>query len=626
MINWKFKPYDYTKKQGAFPCFSFMIITFPLLCVFCVVHVHYGFSSGMSSGVAARQQSCLQQIMSSETIQDFERSVAQCMTEEKLVSANHSLALLETSQLNLARCAVLLRLLITTKNTDTISQATRITIENTLSDFIKSSLPQLSYQPEDMIEPESLQLAKPMILLLWCQYTEDSDLSYDWFTPASRKVINTNMLKHLTEKIDQWIHRGLLFRGSHEYTVIITSLINIHDLIPDETLKLKTAALTDILLCETALETLDGFWGGTRQNTQTLLASISVQWFSYLMFGTPKPNEINGIDPSILILCSTGYRPPPLIEKLGREKEHRGIYDLKHKYKTYTNSLDQSNEVRKYSYVTPLFVLSSFQLNRQPVPWQARPWDLMVETSNKKYTHLMSFAGNQFFSGKDVMNTAEYDVWNTTTLQHKNVLFCQYQKSNRMKNLPELEKEFYIPNYAQLPSRIWIPNTLTPIEQEEGWRFINTGNVYIAIRPVPGESYWWRTAEGGTSGEETASILGFRDLYAGMLVEVETESSRISSYNQFKQQVLDAPLLIDDHSVTFVSRRGDVFYFPRNGGDFLVNGNRIDAYTDPEYDYFSNPFIQSKSNSGIIEANWNSNSLQIDLSDPNNPIRKINMN
>jgi hypothetical protein len=626
MKYWSNSTYNHQQKQGILPCFSFMKISVIFRGIFFLFVTQHSFSTETYLGVAARQEACLQQIISSEDISDFDRSVAQCITEEKLETANRSLALVEDNQLNLARCAVLLRMLILTKDTGIITPATRITLENTLSEFIKSSLPQLSFQSDEMIEPESLQLAKPMIILLWCQYTEVSDLRYDWFTPESRNIRKTNLMKQLNDKIDQWLKTGFLFRGSHEYTVIITSLINLHDLIPDESLQIKTAALTDILLGETALETIDGNWGGTRQNTQTLLSSSSVQWLSYLLFGTPKPEDIQGIDPSILILCSTGYRPPPLIEKLGKEKEHRGIYELKHKYNTYTQSLEQTEEVRKYSYVTPQYILSSFQLNQQTVPWQARPWDLMVSSEDKHTTHVMSFAGKQFFSGKDVMNPDEFDVWNATMLQYKNVLFCQYQKCSHMKVLPELEKEFFIPNFAQLPSRIWIPNTLAPIEQDKGWRFINTGTVFIAIRPVPGDSYWWRTAEAGENGEETASILGCRDLYAGMLVEVETESSRVSSYNQFKQQVLDAPLLIDDDSVTFVSRRGDVFYFPRKGGEFLVNGIKIDAQNDSKYDYFSNPFIQSKWDSGIFDAKWNALSLRIDMSDPANPIRKINTN
>lgn len=614
------------QKQGTFPCFSFGLNTLFFALVCCVVICKPVFSFETDSGVDARQQTCLQQFIASESIPEFERSVAQCFIGEQLESANRSLALLDENELNLAQCAVLLRLLITSIDSDIISPATRLTLENTLSNFIKTSMPQLSFQSVEMIEPESLQLAKPMILLLWCRYTEIKDLHLDWFSPEVRKIRKTNLMKELDEKIGQWLKTGFLFRGSHEYTVIITSLINLYDLIPDETLQIKTAALTDILLSETALETLDGYWGGTRQNTQTLLSSSSVQWMSYLMFGTPKPEKMQGIDPSILILCNTDYCPPPLVEKLGKEKSHRGNYELKHKYQTYTDSLEHTEDVRKYSYVTPQYILSSFQLNRQTVPWQARPWDLMISSANKKTTHVMSFSGKQFFSGKDITNTNEYDVWNATTLQYKNVVFCQYQKSSRMRVLPdlepEIEKEFFIPNYAQLPSRIWIPNSLAPIEQNKGWRFINTGTVYIAIRPVPGESYWWRTAEAGDSGEETASILGFRDLYAAMLIEVETESSRVSSYNQFKQQVLDAPLLIDEESVTFVSRRGDIFSFPRKGGEFLVNGNRMDAKGDTEYDYFSNPFIESKWDSGIFEAKWNPFSLRINMSDPTNPIRK----
>ena len=155
---------------------------------------------------------------------------------------------------------------------------------------------------------------------------------------------------------------------------------------------------------------------------------------------------------------------------------------------------------------------------------------------------------------------------------------------------------------------------------------MNLNGVFVALRSVPGESYWWRTAETGLEDNRPASVLGFRDLNAAVLVEVEVESSYVSSYHQFKQQVLEAPLVVDENSVTFVSRRGDVFYFPRKQGDFLVNGQRRNAEEDQEYELFSNPFVHSKYNSGVLTANWSAFSLLIDVTDPKNPIRKLNAN
>lgn len=579
-----------------------------------------------TTGFAARQQTGLQQITSSEIMPEFERSIALCMTEEKLDEANRLLTLIETGQLDLARCAVLLRMLILTHSTDIITPGTRLVLDETLASFIKSSLGLLAFESNEAVEPESLQLAKPMVMLSWCLYAETSGQDYNWFSAETIQLQKQKLLGRLHERISHWLKQGFVFRGSNEYIAALTSLINLYDLVDDEALKTKSAALADIIISDIALENIDGLWGGIRQNTQTLLSATSTKWMAYLLFGNPMPEFIDDLDPGILILCHTGYRLPPLLERLGREQQHRGIYELKHRYVTHTGSLQNSEEVRKYSYITPNFILSSFQTNRQAVPWQARPWDLMIWNEELQNIHIMAFAGKQFFSGKEIVDEEEYDVWNATTVQYKNVLFCQFHKSSHLTILGEQEKDILIPNYAQLPTRLWIPNTLAPVELEKGWLFINTGNVFVALRPVPGDSYWWRTAEAGISGEETASILGFRDLYAAMLIEVETESSRISSYNQFKQQVLDAPLVVDEHSVTYVSRRGDVFYFPRTGGEFLVNGKAIHAQSDSEYEYFSNPFMQSKWDSGVYEAKWNPFSLLIDASDPANVIRRVNMN
>ena len=148
------------------------------------------------------------------------------------------------------------------------------------------------------------------------------------------------------------------------------------------------------------------------------------------------------------------------------------------------------------------------------------------------------------------------------------------------------------------------------------------GDTYLAFRPTQGRSYWWRNAEFGQSTAGGAAILTFQDLSTAFLLEIE-KANHFSSFEQFKKQVADSPLEIDNDAVTFVSRRGDVFLFPFDGGKFLVNGYEIDPKTDPKYDLYSSPYAQSKIGSSRFQANWQLFSLTLDLQNPLHPRRII---
>jgi len=80
-------------------------------------------------------------------------------------------------------------------------------------------------------------------------------------------------------------------------------------------------------------------------------------------------------------------------------------------------------------------------------------------------------------------------------------------------------------------------------------------------------------------------------------------------------------LEIDSDSITYVSRRGDVFLFPLNGGDFLVNGRVVDPPQDPAFQLYASPFIQSQYGSGLFKAEWRGSSLTLDFQDPKHPQR-----
>ncbi len=139
---------------------------------------------------------------------------------------------------------------------------------------------------------------------------------------------------------------------------------------------------------------------------------------------------------------------------------------------------------------------------------------------------------------------------------------------------------------------------------------------------ISGKSYWWRDIEFGEGAAGFASILSFLELETAFVLEVE-EAERFSSFDQFKQQVIEAPFEADRNSISFVSRQSDVFLFPRNDGSFLVNGKEIDPINDSSYDLFSSPFVHSQYGSGVMKVDWPPDSVTLDFRDTANPKRII---
>ncbi len=213
-------------------------------------------------------------------------------------------------------------------------------------------------------------------------------------------------------------------------------------------------------------------------------------------------------------------------------------------------------------------------------------------------------------------------LWNASCLQYKNVLFNRFSRCGRRRPMEGSERERIDERYVQWPTRVWVSNAFGPVTQEGEWWFARMGSVYLAFRPLEGRSYWWQTTPANSTGGQGVSILSFQNLFTSFLLEVEDES-HFTSYEQFQKEMQSAPLKIDEDSVTFVSRRGDVFLFPLDDDDFLVNGRALDPRAEEPFHLIDSPFVQADFGVGKLHVEWQNFSLSIDLSDPQNPQRMI---
>ncbi|RJP19320.1 MAG: hypothetical protein C4527_27470 [Candidatus Omnitrophota bacterium] len=569
-----------------------------------------------------RQQQCLREVAEHVMASTIERGTALLFLNERLLEANRLLLDFENQNSDILECSVLIRLLLSYSATPTLLfPETRNHLEKELAEFIAGQW-DAALNPPTNPQPLADQIVlRDSFLFLWSRQVQDSTKAYVWPDKRPNSEHRKNYRANIDDALNLWGRYGLGERGSPYYTHILSALFNLRDCSGDELMRKKVDAVSDLLVADIAQETLGGLWGGVRRRSFDAITPLPGNRLLFFLFGHDRdfdPDE--SIDPLTLIWSHTGYRPPPVLVRIGHEYEKRGSYEIKTQFYLDRNQPEKTGTGRKYSYVTPQYILSSFYLRDDHVPNQTRPWDLLVRNNENEGHHFFSFCGNQLFSGGYPPYTDAHYLWNATCLQYKNVLFCRFHRSDKKHAGSKGLNEPVSRRFEQLPTRVWIPNEFIPIAQEGDWCFAQTEGLYIAFRPLRGRYYWWRTAVLEKRIDAAAAILGLQDLDAAFLLELN-EASRFSSYEKFKEEMLTAPLTVDKQSVTFVSRSGDVLLFPLDDGEFLVNGHALNPLTDSTFDLYSSPFTQSQYGSGIFKANWLPFSHLVDLRDSKNPLR-----
>ncbi len=582
-----------------------------------------------------RQQDVLKDMAASEPTESVPDSLIQgsalLFSHQDSDRANLLLRSFDSTQENPYSFALILRLLYSFQKPPVVLDlSVKNYLESVMAGWIQSSdwiqsadeqKPTSGFQGSEIDE-----IVKNSLGLLWAQYVEEATPEYKW----PDKKSNSEHKKNLSRKTHQWLEQrirtGFTERSSPITNQCMSVLLNLRDWSEDAALKIKADAVIDILVSDLAQESLFTQWGGVHCRDLESFYAIRGNRMQRILFGWPSSGERDSLDDSLVLpLCVSKYRPPSILVRLARECHERGTYESKNRFPGDPRNRAHAESQKKYSYVTPSFILSSFLLRDERVPWLSRPWDLMILDEDGNGHHVFTFTGNELASGKIDTQEENYFLWNATCFQYKNVLFSRFGRCDRIRANSGSIRERIDERYIQLPTRVWIPNSFAPIHEAGSWWFSQLGSVYVAFRPISGRSYWWQTSDPDTGNGNSTSLLSFQDLFTSFLLEVEN-ASQFSSFDDFKDQMTQTPLKMDQTSLTFVSRRGDVFLFPLQEGNFMVNGHEVDLSEDPHYKLFNSPFIQSDYDSGYLKAEWQEYSLTIDIRDPAHPLRIVNPN
>lgn len=567
-----------------------------------------------------RQQTCLHEIAGSVHAATSIQGIANLFLQEEIPAANAALREWTSSDPVLLSYFAYLRLLFAFPNQpERLYPETRAHIEQQITQFITRSEKERQTQSADSWVLENREILQTSFLYLWANHIQATSLPFEW----PDKKDTQHHVDSQSEVIIRWLDTRAGFsvpdRSSPYYYYDMIALINLRDFAGSKLIQQKAEAILHLLVADMAQESLHGTWGGARCRAFENLFPLPGNRLHYLFFNT-QSYEISstGVDPSTLHFAHSSYCPPAVLVGIGSQFLTRGTYEIKNRFPPTSQAIEERKSAYKYAYITPKYILGSFYLRDEAVPTHTRPWDLLL-FDGAIPIHLFTFTGENLFSGGKPPFDSETFLWNSTCLQYKNVLFCRFGRSDRWMPATSTLKARTDSRFIQLPTRVWVPNALSPLTQQDEWCFGRFKTLYIAFRSLHGKNYWWRTATIPDDDQPGSSILGFQDLSPGFLLEIE-EAENFSSFETFKYQIMHSSVTMDNQSVTYLSRQGDTIHFPLDDGPFIVNSKQVSPPDTVDYQLFSSPFIHSEYGSKILTANWKDETLLIDLRDPMKPI------
>jgi hypothetical protein len=439
---------------------------------------------------------------------------------------------------------------------------------------------------------------------------------------ASTILLATQMLKGnnpeyaaLYEEWRDWWSRfldGLAKRGFWETaspTYVerhLAPIYNLYDFCEDALIRKKAEMLIDWYWAEIAQEMLYGVRGGAKMRVYDAVegdrGSISARndamyGVYYLYFGdsafagTPTmPNS----EMYSAIFATSSYRLPDVLLELGANPEARGSFEIKERRKGSCFVWDSSNEgerpynSRRYAYVTPDYVLGSFQsdADKQFMP-------LAGQTPHMQ--HGLVFATSPeariVWGERAAISSGHINVF-----QHRNAVILS------LAGQPQLRMNYSFPEAG----------VLDHVEEEGDWLFVREGKAYAAIRR-------------------------FHEV---MIIEAARSQDYGNDWERFQAAIRQTELSlnvadIDAGFIRYMTTGGDEMYFPltETQGSCRyacvcspsdtrlpkVNGQVVDW---KGYALFDSPYVVSGWDSGLVEVSFNQRRLTLDFRDPDNPVKR----
>jgi hypothetical protein len=386
----------------------------------------------------------------------------------------------------------------------------------------------------------------------------------------------------------------------------LAPIYNLYDFAEDPLIQKKAEMLLDWYWAEISQELLHGVRGGAKMRVYGTsegdrgaisAANDTMYGVHYLYFGDSDFEDnprVPNAEMYSAVFATSSYQPPDVILELGANPQARGSFEIKERRKGSCFVWDQSNvgerayNSRRYAYVTPDYILGSFQTDADkqfmPIAGQAPHMQnsLVFATSPEAR---ISWGEQGFISSGHI-----------NVFQHKNVVIAS------QAGHPELRLAYHLP----------AAGVLDQVDEEDEWLFIKEGSAFAAIRR-------------------------FHEI---LIIEAARSSDHANDFARFKAavkqtQISTIPVDIDGGFIEYVSTNDDVMWFPLIDSDGScrygcscspsndklpkINGQVVDWNA---YPLFASHYVNSEWDSGLIQVMFNGKTLTLDFRDPNNPIKR----
>jgi len=380
--------------------------------------------------------------------------------------------------------------------------------------------------------------------------------------------------------MDERAKKGWLEVSSPNYeNRSIGAIVNIYNFCNDTTLRKKAEMTLDWLFAEYVQEQIKGVRGGGKVRTYPGLASKDGRGdvmynMEYIMFGTGDYTGVGSM--GLIQLATSEYHTPDVIIDLAVDEIGRGSYVIKERR---PSAQWGEFKTRKYSYVTPDYILGAFQQNSTYHCYSNDTWiGLIFATSPDARVYPWGRKGGDKPSNQQRLGHERY-------FQYKNVLIAKVGKAG-----------------TDYPTMAYFASSLDEVDEDSGWIFIKESNAYAAYRPADGGYRWIDNNYVICDKKGIPAIL---------------EVGRISDYSSFSN------FKNDIKKRRFGYLKGVVEYKNHDGELILVdfdnptvNGQPVDLKS---YKTFDSPYIQSDWNSGYIRVQKGDRFIVLDFRDPGNP-------
>ena len=422
---------------------------------------------------------------------------------------------------------------------------------------------------------------------------------------------------HWSNYFDERAKKGLFIEkgspGYHGYT--LQAILNIYNFADDPVLRQKAGMILDLDFAGYAQEEFNGVWGGPKSRSYPADgydgATDSMTNMGNLLFGagTTVP-----ADNHVLMLATSGYQPPPVVESLATGHAAMGSYEIVTRRPGYgLTSVDTApatlhdwhvnptKSVLDYAYATPGYVIGTTEL------WPSDPH--VAPSSQNRWQGITFDASSDARiypqaapSGTNVCNDAFMSI------QDKNTLITE--KRTTGKGITQV--------CADKATLVYFPASLDSIVERNGWLFVTEGANYVAIRPANGGYRWLTTAK--NHAPKSQRFIQLTDKSAPLIFEA-AGASAFSGPTQFQNDILGRPFTYAGGVLRYSPLDSTEFTFFHDTTKAPKVDNHLRAYAPTNV--FDSPFMQSVWGSGKITIRNGALRATYDFSNPAAPVKSV---